>query len=153
MVTVLGRGREPLDRLYALRLTIRECRPAAAVLSIGRPAGYSTDGLRGIIPMSDPTDFGADERLEWYLMTPQQRWAETARLWDTYLAPGVPLTPNPIRKVLSSMRTSGVNCMVTCGPRFVSKCQIESHRPARLDRTRRHQPGVLAAAAPGLGAV
>ena len=45
--------------------------------------------------MPDPTDFGADERLEWYLMTPQQRWAESARLWDTFLALGGCLDPDP----------------------------------------------------------
>jgi hypothetical protein len=45
--------------------------------------------------MSDPTDFGSDERLEWYLMTPQQRWAESERLWDTFLALGGSLDPDP----------------------------------------------------------
>jgi hypothetical protein len=45
--------------------------------------------------MHDFIDFGADERLDWYLMTPQQRWAESARLWETFLALGGSLDPEP----------------------------------------------------------
>lgn len=34
-----------------------------------------------------------EEVLEWYRMTPQERWAETLRLWDTFHALGGSLEP------------------------------------------------------------
>jgi hypothetical protein len=36
-----------------------------------------------------------DEWAEWYRLTPAQRWAETSRLWQTYLALGGSLDPEP----------------------------------------------------------
>jgi hypothetical protein len=36
-----------------------------------------------------------EERLEWYRMTPARRWAESQQLWDTYLAMGGRLDPEP----------------------------------------------------------
>jgi hypothetical protein len=35
------------------------------------------------------------ERLEWYRMTPQERWRETTRLWEIYLMLGGSLDPEP----------------------------------------------------------
>jgi hypothetical protein len=35
------------------------------------------------------------EWADWYLMTPQQRWQETSTLWETYLALGGSLDPEP----------------------------------------------------------
>ena len=35
------------------------------------------------------------EWIEWYRLTPQQRWAESERLWATYLALGGSLDPEP----------------------------------------------------------
>jgi hypothetical protein len=35
------------------------------------------------------------EWLEWYLMTPHERWAETDKLWATYLTLGGSLDPEP----------------------------------------------------------
>lgn len=40
-------------------------------------------------------DWISDEWLEWYRMTPQQRWAETSKLWQTYLTLGGSLDPEP----------------------------------------------------------
>lgn len=37
----------------------------------------------------------ADEWLEWYSLTPLQRWEESQRLWPTYLALGGSLDPEP----------------------------------------------------------
>jgi hypothetical protein len=36
-----------------------------------------------------------DELLEWYLMTPQERWAESQRLWETFTLLGGSLEPEP----------------------------------------------------------
>ena len=36
-----------------------------------------------------------DERLEWILMTPEERLRETGRMWQTYLALGGSLEPEP----------------------------------------------------------
>lgn len=39
--------------------------------------------------------FAEDEWLEWYTMTPAERWKETERLWSFYLAAGGSLDPEP----------------------------------------------------------
>jgi hypothetical protein len=36
-----------------------------------------------------------DEWLDWYRLTPQERWRETAKLWDTFLTLGGSLDPEP----------------------------------------------------------
>jgi len=36
-----------------------------------------------------------DEWLDWYLLTPEERWREADRLWDVYLAMGGSLDPEP----------------------------------------------------------
>jgi hypothetical protein len=36
-----------------------------------------------------------EEWAEWYRLTPAQRWTETSRLWQTYLALGGSLDPEP----------------------------------------------------------
>jgi hypothetical protein len=35
------------------------------------------------------------EWLDWYRLTPQERWAESERLWISYLAMGGSLDPEP----------------------------------------------------------
>lgn len=35
------------------------------------------------------------EWLEWYSLTPQQRWSESQKLWQTYVALGGSLDPEP----------------------------------------------------------
>ena len=45
-----------------------------------------------MIPIEDICD---PEWAEWYRMTPQERWAESAKLWRTYLALGGSLDPEP----------------------------------------------------------
>jgi hypothetical protein len=35
------------------------------------------------------------EWLEWYRLTPQERWAQNQQLWETYLALGGTLDPEP----------------------------------------------------------
>lgn len=42
-----------------------------------------------------PDDLDADQWLEWYLMTPQERWNESERLWDFFLRTGGSLEPEP----------------------------------------------------------
>lgn len=39
-----------------------------------------------------------DERLEWYRMTPHERWAVSERLWTTFVALGGTLEPDPDRQ-------------------------------------------------------
>ncbi|MBA3585617.1 MAG: hypothetical protein H0W36_14060 [Gemmatimonadetes bacterium] len=39
-----------------------------------------------------------EERLEWYRMTPQERWAASQRLWSTVVALGGQLEPDPDRQ-------------------------------------------------------
>jgi hypothetical protein len=45
--------------------------------------------------MIDILDVCEPEWAEWYLLTPQQRWAETEKLWQHYLAIGGSLDPEP----------------------------------------------------------
>ena len=35
------------------------------------------------------------ERLDWYHLTPQERWRESMKLWETYLMLGGSLDPEP----------------------------------------------------------
>lgn len=35
------------------------------------------------------------DRAEWYSMTPMERWRESGRLWEVYLAMGGSLDPEP----------------------------------------------------------
>ncbi len=37
----------------------------------------------------------SEEQLEWYRMTPAQRWVESMQLWETYLLLGGTLDPEP----------------------------------------------------------
>jgi hypothetical protein len=36
-----------------------------------------------------------EELAEWYSLTPQQRWRESAKLWEVYLSLGGSLDPEP----------------------------------------------------------
>lgn len=36
-----------------------------------------------------------EEWADWYALTPQQRWEESSKLWQTYLALGGSLDPEP----------------------------------------------------------
>jgi len=45
--------------------------------------------------MADDADRFIDEPDEWAAMTPQERWAESAMLWDFYLSMGGSLDPAP----------------------------------------------------------
>lgn len=40
-------------------------------------------------------ELDADQWLEWYRMTPQERWEESERLWDLFLRTGGSLEPEP----------------------------------------------------------
>jgi len=45
--------------------------------------------------MIEIEDICDPEWAEWYRLTPEQRWAETQKMWDTYLALGGSLDPEP----------------------------------------------------------
>ena len=42
-----------------------------------------------------PEDLWPDEWVDWFRLTPAQRWEESARLWAVYLALGGSLDPEP----------------------------------------------------------
>ncbi len=45
------------------------------------------------VPLAE--DIVGEEWAEWYRLTPQERFAETMKLWDAYLALGGSLEPEP----------------------------------------------------------
>ena len=45
--------------------------------------------------MITPEELVGEEWAEWYMMTPQERWAESMKLWETYLSLGGSLDPEP----------------------------------------------------------
>jgi len=45
--------------------------------------------------MIQPEDICGPEWAEWYLMTPQERWMESEKLWDAFLSLGGSLDPEP----------------------------------------------------------
>lgn len=45
--------------------------------------------------MIAPEDICEGEWVEWYALTPSERWAESLKLWGTYLAMGSVLDPEP----------------------------------------------------------
>ena len=45
--------------------------------------------------MIEPEELVGEELAEWYRLTPLQRWLETEKLWQTYLALGGSLDPEP----------------------------------------------------------
>jgi hypothetical protein len=42
-----------------------------------------------------PEELVGEEWAEWYRLTPVQRWLESEKLWQTYLALGGSLDPEP----------------------------------------------------------
>ena len=45
--------------------------------------------------MIRPEDLVGEEWAEWYRMTPAERWAESEKLWETFLTLGGSLDPEP----------------------------------------------------------
>ncbi len=45
--------------------------------------------------MIQPEELVGEEWAEWYRLTPAQRWLESEKLWQTYLALGGSLDPEP----------------------------------------------------------
>ena len=45
--------------------------------------------------MIQPEELVGEEWAEWYRLTPVQRWLESEKLWQTYLALGGSLDPEP----------------------------------------------------------
>lgn len=45
--------------------------------------------------MLDWDEYFDPEVIDWYRMTPQQRWAESEKLWSVYLLLGSSLDPEP----------------------------------------------------------
>jgi hypothetical protein len=57
----------------------------------GGPAKHRIEFSR----MIDPEQLVGEEWAEWYRLTPAQRWAESEKLWQNYLALGGSLDPEP----------------------------------------------------------
>ena len=45
--------------------------------------------------MVQPEDIYEPEWVEWFRMTPEERWAESSKLWQFYLQAGGSLDPDP----------------------------------------------------------
>ena len=45
--------------------------------------------------MIQPEELVGGEWADWYRLTPVQRWAESEKLWQTYIALGGSLDPEP----------------------------------------------------------
>lgn len=43
----------------------------------------------------EPEDFWPEEWVDWFHLSPEERWDETARLWQTFLILGGNLDPEP----------------------------------------------------------
>ena len=56
---------------------------------------YSLEGICYPLPMIQPEQVVEDEWAEWYRLTAVQRWLESEKLWQTYLALGGSLDPEP----------------------------------------------------------
>ncbi len=55
-----------------------------------REKGVSYSGL-----MIRPEELVGEEWAEWYRLSPAQRWLESEKLWETFLALGGSLDPEP----------------------------------------------------------
>ena len=60
-------------------------------------------------------EIAGEEWADWYRLTPQERFIESMKLWDTYLALGGSLEPEPDTRALSSIRKNGAKTLLTGG--------------------------------------
>ncbi len=74
----------------------------------------------------------SDEWREWYRLTPRERWRETSKLWAFYLQAGGSLDPEPIHKVLSTLRSHRVRCLLMGGQACVLYGAAEFSRDTDL---------------------
>jgi hypothetical protein len=56
---------------------------------------YSKAWICYSISMIQPEELVGEELAEWYRLTPVQRWLESQKLWQSYLALGGSLDPEP----------------------------------------------------------
>ena len=60
------------------------------------PAGLTPNGVFLIVaPMVQPEQLVGGEWAEWYRLSPAERWLESERLWEGFLALGGSLDPEP----------------------------------------------------------
>jgi hypothetical protein len=85
-----------------------------------------------IAPNIRAEDLVGAEWAEWFHLTPAERWRESGRLWDSFLALGAHLIPNPILKVLSSMREHRVRALLMGGQACISYGAAEFSRDVDL---------------------
>jgi hypothetical protein len=63
--------------------------------SVPYDGGESSEGEATADPLTDEERFTEPEWLEWFALTPQERWAESEKLWAHYLEIGGRLDPEP----------------------------------------------------------
>lgn len=62
---------------------------------VQEPAG-GQNALAEVSSVSvEPEQVQNEEWAEWYRLTPQERWAENAKMWETFLLLGGSLDPEP----------------------------------------------------------
>jgi hypothetical protein len=68
----------------------------------------------------------ADEWLNWYRLTPQERWRESEKLWDFFLQMGGSLDPEPVSQSPFGIEQERRSIPVDGGPgvRSLRRCGI-----------------------------
>ena len=77
-----------------------------------------------------------EEWAEWYRLTPAERWTETEKLWQVYLALGGSLDPEPDTQspffdASDSRQASGEQEMIEQAVRFQWRADLEKLRHAK----------------------
>ena len=74
----------------------------------------------------EPEELVGAEWAEWYLLTPEQRWRESDKLWATYLALGGSLDPEPDTQspFFDAEEWSGLSSDGGAGLRVVRRCGV-----------------------------
>ena len=68
----------------------------AAVVAAGADGDASEASYpKGVDRRRHAEELVGAEWAEWYFLTPQERWRESSKLWETYLALGGSLEPEP----------------------------------------------------------
>ena len=70
-------------------------RPVIAATLGNESRLYTLTPSATLAPMIRAEDLVGEEWAEWYRLTPAERWAESTKLWQTYLALGGSLDPEP----------------------------------------------------------
>ena len=86
--------------------------------------------------MIQPEQLVEGEWAEWYRLTPVQRWLESEKLWQTYLALGGSLDPEPDTQSpffdpKEARKTSSKQRKIEQAVRFQWGAELKKLRPAK----------------------